>query len=276
GSAYWAFMNWTPGSVPVWRICGVVLESKAAEWVGEQRRSALQIRPAAEGFAKGELCMAMAPWRELNAVNAEQLKKAAFSCLELVAQTGYCGAKFVARPKPGDVAYVSGAAGATGLIACQTFKQLGCRVIGSCGSKDKVEMLKSLGFEAFNYKEESVLAALKRLCPDGLNVCFDNVGGETLEAMLEMLNDGGTVAVCGAISEYDTRWEKRKGVRNLFQAVAKRLRIEGFLDGTIKECATFVDGFENLPDGILGLFKGTNTGKMLVRAPLTSLGGYAK
>ncbi|CAK9046707.1 unnamed protein product [Durusdinium trenchii] len=133
GSAYWAFMNWTPGSVPVWRICGVVLESKAAEWVGEQRRSALQIRPAAEGFAKGELCMAMAPWRELNAVNAEQLKKvpegispaAAFSCLELVAQTGYCGAKFVARPKPGDVAYVSGAAGATGLIACQTFKQLG-------------------------------------------------------------------------------------------------------------------------------------------------------
>eukprot|EP00913_Durusdinium_trenchii_P013891 g13040.t1 len=128
-------MNWTPGSVPVWRICGVVLESKA------------------EGFAKGELCMAMAPWRELNAVNAEQLKKAAFSCLELVAQTGYCGAKFVARPKPGDVAYVSGAAGATGLIACQTFKQLGCRVIGSCGSKDKVEMLKSLGFEAFNYKE---------------------------------------------------------------------------------------------------------------------------
>eukprot|EP00438_Fugacium_kawagutii_P021155 Skav201944 [mRNA] locus=scaffold2764:90059:91425:- [translate_table: standard] len=103
--------------------------------------------------------------------------------------------------------------------------------------------------------------------------------------MLDMLNDGGVVAVCGAISEYDTRPERRKGVRNLFQAVAKRLRIEGFLlfqftpeeiqecqetmmswlkSGKISDTSTFVDGFENLPQGILGLFNGTNTGKMLL------------
>ncbi|CAJ1449201.1 unnamed protein product, partial [Effrenium voratum] len=219
----------------------------------------------------------------------------------------FCGVKFVARPKAGDVAYVSGAAGATGLVACHTFKNLGCRVIGSAGTKEpgtgrtdgagrakrgeKVEMLQAQGFEAFNYKEEPVLAALKRIAPDGLNVCFDNVGGETLEAMLDMLNDGGSVALCGAISQYDLRPEARSGVRNLFQAVAKKLRIEGFLlfqftpeelqdcrdtmlswmkEGKISDCCTFVDGFENLPDGILGLFQGTNTGKMLVRVPVDS------
>lgn len=287
GSQYWGFMNWPVGSVPTWRICGVVRESKAP------------------GFEKGDLCLAMVPWRELNAVDAENLRKvpegltpsACFSCLELTAQTGYCGVKYVARPKEGDVAYVSGAAGATGLIACHTFKHLGCRVIGSAGSKEKVEMLKSQGFEAFNYKEEPVIEGLKRLCPDGINVCFDNVGGETLEAMLDMLNDGGVVAVCGAISEYDTRPAERRGVRNLFQAVAKRLRIEGFLlfqftpeelqdcqdtmtswlkSGKISDCSTFVDGFENLPEGILGLFKGSNIGKMLVRVPLESTAGYGK
>ncbi|CAJ1386907.1 unnamed protein product [Effrenium voratum] len=281
GSAYWAFMNWTPGKVVEWTIAGVVLESKA------------------EGFAKGEVVVTSAPWREINAVEAETCRKipegvapsAAFSCLELTAKTGFCGVKFVARPKAGDVAYVSGAAGATGLVACHTFKNLGCRVIGSAGTKEKVEMLQAQGFEAFNYKEEPVLAALKRIAPDGLNVCFDNVGGETLEAMLDMLNDGGSVALCGAISQYDLRPEARSGVRNLFQAVAKKLRIEGFLlfqftpeelqdcrdtmlswmkEGKISDCCTFVDGFENLPDGILGLFQGTNTGKMLVRVPVDS------
>lgn len=279
GSAYFKMMNWTPGSVITWRIAGLVLESKAA------------------GFSKGEMVFANAPWREINAVTPEMLQKmpegvspsAAFSCLALTAMTGYLGVKHVTRPNPGDVAYVSGAAGATGLIACHTLKQMGCRVIGSAGSADKVKHLQSLGFEAFNYRDESVLAALKRLCPEGLNACFDNVGGETLEAVLEMMNDTGSVTLCGAISQYDAKPEQRYGVRNLFHIIAKRLRMEGFIvgffppeamaeasetlsswlrEGKISDCSSFVDGFENLPDGIMGLFRGTNTGKMLVRVPL--------
>ena len=279
GSAYYKMMNWTPGSVITWRIAGLVLESKAA------------------GFSKGEMVFAQAPWREINAVSAEALQKmpegvspsAAFSCLALTALTAYLGVKHVTRPQAGDVAYVSGAAGATGLIACHTLRQMGCRVIGSAGSAEKVKYLQSMGFEAFSYREESVLPALQRLAPTGLNVCFDNVGGETLEAVLEMMNDTGSVTLCGAISQYDTQPEQRYGVRNLFQVVAKRLRVEGFIvgffppeahaeasetlsswlrEGKISDCSSFVDGFENLPDGILGLFRGTNTGKMLVRVPL--------
>jgi len=279
GSAYYKMMNWTPGKVITWRIAGLVLESKA------------------EGFSKGDMVFAAAPWREINAVDASSLQKmpegvapsAAFSCLALTALTGHLGVKHVTRPQPGDVAYVSGAAGATGLIACHTLKQMGCRVIGSAGSPEKVQYLQSLGFEAFNYREESVENALKRLAPGGLNACFDNVGGETLEVVLEMMNDTGSVTLCGAISQYDAKPENRYGVRNLFQIVAKRLRVEGFIvgffppeahaegsetllswlrEGKISDVSYFVDGFENLPDGIVGLFRGTNTGKMLVRVPL--------
>merc|ERR1712217_133876 len=118
----------------------------------------------------------------------------------------------------GDVAFVSGAAGATGMVAVQTLKNLGCaRVIGSAGSDEKCKFLESLGAEAFNYRNESTLEALKRLCPEGINVMFDNVGGETLEAAIEMMNDGGRICMCGAISQYNTRPEARHGVKNLFQ-----------------------------------------------------------
>merc|ERR1719480_774698 len=117
--------------------------------------------------------------------------------------TGYLAAKHIGEPKAGEIAFVSGAAGATGLVACQTFKNHGCRVLGSAGADDKVALLASLGVEAFNYKKETILHGLRRLAPGGVNICFDNVGGETLEAALEMMNDRGRVLLCGAISQYD-------------------------------------------------------------------------
>lgn len=283
GSMYYNFMNWQPGAVVAWMAVAQVLESKA------------------EGFERGDLVTGSLPWREVSAVPANTLQKlpegltpaAAMSATGMTARTGYLGAKFIGEPRVGDVAFVSTAAGATGLTACQTLRNLGCRVVGSAGSDEKVDLLKSMGFEAFNYKTEPVLEGLRRLCPDGLDVAFDNVGGMTLEAILEMMNDGGRVVVCGAISQYDTPPEQRYGVRNLFHVVAKQLKVQGFIvsfsfseeqnadctetlnkwfcDGKIKEVSTFVDGFANLPEGILSLFKGSNTGKCLVRIPLQDL-----
>jgi len=280
GSWYYSFMNWQPGSVVTWLVVAQVVESRA------------------DGFVKGDMVMGMAPLRELTAAPAKGLTKlqegvpptAAMSALGLTARTGYLGAKFTCEPKEGDVAFVSGAAGATGLIACQTLKNLGCRVVGSAGSDEKVELLRSLGIDSFNYKKESTLEGLRRLCPGGLNVAFDNVGGETLESILEMMNDGGRVTLSGAISQYDKHPEQRYGVRNLFHVVAKQLRVQGFVvtasfseeqnadctdtllawlgEGKIRDISTCVDGFERLPEGILNLFSGANTGKCLVRLPL--------
>lgn len=281
GSMYYTFMNWQPGTVPTWMVVAQVVESKAKK------------------FTRGDFVLANAPWRELAAVPASTVEKvpdgvtpsAALSAIGLTARTGYLGAKFIGEPKKGDVAFVSGAAGATGLIACQTLKNLGCsRVVGSAGSDEKVQLLKTIGVDAFNYKKESVYEGLRRLCPKGLNVAFDNVGGETLEAIIEMMNDEGRVVLCGAISQYDTAPEKRYGLRNLFHVIAKRLKLQGFVvsfsfsneqnadcteslqswlrDGKIQDVSTFVDGFDKLPDGILSLFSGANTGKCLVRVPL--------
>lgn len=280
GSKYWSFMHWQRGSVPTWSVVAQVVQSRA------------------EGFAPGDMVLTSAPWRELAAVPASGARKvpegiapsAALSAVGMTARTGYLGAKYCGEPEEGDVAYVSGAAGATGLIACQTLKSLGCRVVGSVGSKEKVELLKSMGIEGFNYRKESVSEGLLRLCPDGLNVAFDNVGGETLEAILDMMNDEGRVVLCGAISQYDTPPEQRYGVKNLFQVIAKRLKLQGFItsfsfneaqtaacteqletwlrEGIIKDVSTFVDGFENMPKGIETLFSGANTGQCLVRVPL--------
>jgi len=178
----------------------------------------------------------------------------------------------------------------TGLIAAQTFRNLGCNVVGSAGSDAKVEMIQKIGIAAFNYKREPVLDGLQRLAPEGLNIFFDNVGGATLESGLEMMNDHGRVVLCGAISDYDKPPTEKYGVKNTFHVVAKALTIQGFLlfnftpeqnadctatllqwlqEGKLQNEVTVVDGFDRLiADGIGGLFSGANTGKLLVRAPL--------
>ncbi|MFZ1878570.1 MAG: NADP-dependent oxidoreductase, partial [Gaiellaceae bacterium] len=194
--------------------------------------------------------------------------------------TAWYGLVVVGRVQEGETLYVSGAAGAVGSAAVQIAKLKGLRVIGSAGSAEKVEWLRSLGVEAFNYRETPAKEALA----DGIDVYFDNVGGDQLEAALSALRPFGRVVACGAISRYNDE-APSPGPRNFGFIVTKRLRVEGFIisdhpdrfrefaaevgpwvaDGMIVSRETVLDGIENVPAAFAGLFRGDNTGKMLVR-----------
>jgi len=282
GSAYFKAMSWTPGAVIGWSAISRVEESKDP------------------GFQPGDFVECGIPLREFNVVKAERCKKlpegvpptAYMSAMGGTAKTAYLSVRHIGEPKAGEVAFVSGAAGATGLLACQTLKNFGCRVIGSAGTDDKTALLESLGVEAFNYKKESTMEGLRRLAPEGLNIYYDNVGGETLEQTIEMMNDFGRIIMCGAISQYDKRPAERYGVKNLFHVVAKQLKLQGFIvtsfkpeqfaeanedlakwirEGTVQDRHTALEGFDQFPAAIMGLFAGRNTGKMLVSVPLQPL-----
>lgn len=201
--------------------------------------------------------------------------------------TAYAGLLKSAEFKPGDTVFVSGAAGAVGSLVGQLAKLKGAkRVIGSAGSAEKVRHLtEDLGFDAaFNYKDGPVAEQLHAAAPEGIDVYFDNVGGEHLEAAIDAINLHGRIAVCGMISQYNAT-EATPAPRNLSQIIAKRITIRGLLvldhwdlqpqfvseiaplvnSGEIKYSETFVDGIRNAPEAFLGLLSGANTGKMLVR-----------
>jgi NADPH-dependent curcumin reductase CurA len=200
--------------------------------------------------------------------------------------TAYAGLFDVAHLTEGETVFVSGAAGAVGSLAGQFAKQRGATVVGSAGSPDKVRWLvEELGFSAaFNYKDAPVLNQLRTFAPEGIDVYFDNVGGDHLEAAIDSLKVHGRAAICGMISQYNNT-APAPGPRNLGMLVSKRLRLQGFLvgdhshllaeftrevsgwlaDGRIVVRETFVDGLDNAPDAFLGLLRGDNTGKMVVR-----------
>ncbi len=207
--------------------------------------------------------------------------------LGMTGLTAYVGLTKVADFRPGDVVFVSGAAGAVGSLVGQIAKALGAsRVIGSAGSADKVARLLKLGFDAaFNYKDGPVAGQLAAAAGErGIDVYFDNVGGEHLEAALSALTVGGRVAMCGAISQYNAT-EPTPAPRNLMMAVGKQLRLQGFIvgsywqhmgelaekmagwlaSGAVRYDETIVDGLENAPQAFMDLLDGANTGKMLVR-----------
>ncbi|MET8846710.1 NADP-dependent oxidoreductase [Amycolatopsis sp. NPDC004625] len=201
--------------------------------------------------------------------------------------TAYAGLLESAEFKPGDTVFVSGAAGAVGSLVGQLAKLKGAkRVIGSAGSAEKVRhLIDDLGFDAaFNYKDGPVAEQLHQAAPEGIDVYFDNVGGEHLEAAIDAITLHGRIAICGMISTYNAT-EPTPAPRNLAQVIAKRLTIRGLLvldhwglqqqfvsevaplvnSGEIKYSETFVDGIRNAPEAFLGLLSGANTGKMLVR-----------
>jgi hypothetical protein len=188
--------------------------------------------------------------------------------------------------KADDVIFISGAAGAVGSVAGQLAKLRGCRVIGSAGSAEKVKFLREeCGFDvAFNYKVGPVLEQLNLEAPDGIDVCFDNVGGETLEAALSALRVHGRIIACGGISGYNEE-KPRPGPSNLFNMITKRLTMKGlivcdwldrqdefekevggyFRAGKLKNKETVVKGIDKAVGAFIGLFQGQNVGKMVVK-----------
>ncbi|GAB3071415.1 NADP-dependent oxidoreductase [Intrasporangium mesophilum] len=250
----------------------------------------------ADGFAVGDHVLHGLGWREVSVVDSgsarvvDTTKAPASAYLGVLGMTGltaYAGLTRIAPVKTGDVVFVSGAAGAVGSVAGQVAKALGAsRVVGSAGSDEKVRhVLDDLGFDAaFSYRDGKVSRLLREAAPDGIDVYFDNVGGDHLEAAIGSLRLGGRIAICGAVSAYNAT-EPPPGPRNLSRLIQTRGTIRGFLvgdhydlaaeyaaraagwlaDGTLTSRETFVDGLEHAVDAFLGVLRGDNVGKMLVR-----------
>ena len=209
----------------------------------------------------------------------------ALGVLGMPGLTAFVGIVDIAGVTEGETVFVSGAAGAVGSAAAQLARVRGARVIGSAGTGEKVAWLRELGLDAaFDYHETPVRQALRELAPDGIDVYFDNVGGETLEAAIGAMRLRGRIVACGAISRYNAT-EALPGPRNLFMVVTKRLRMQGFIvsdhsdrypafvnevgslvaDGAIRYRETVVEGIARAPDAFIGMLEGANVGKMLVR-----------
>ncbi|ARP70062.1 NADP-dependent oxidoreductase [Streptomyces pluripotens] len=250
----------------------------------------------AEGIAVGDHLLHFLGWREyavLDARNAVKVNPEVaplstyLGVLGMTGLTAYAGLLRTASFKEGDIVFVSGAAGAVGSQVGQIAKLKGAaRVIGSAGSDEKVKLLvEEYGFDAaFNYKSGPVSEQLREAAPDGIDVYFDNVGGDHLEAAIGSLNQGGRIAVCGMISIYNNT-EPAPGPRNLARLIQTRGRIEGFLvgdhydlqsqfvqevgpwvaSGRLKYRETIVEGIENNLEAFLGVLRGDNTGKMIVK-----------
>ncbi|KFF95638.1 NADP-dependent oxidoreductase [Streptomyces scabiei] len=254
------------------------------------------VASAAEGIAVGDHVLHFGGWREYATFDAKQAVKVDpdaaplstyLGVLGMTGLTAYAGLLRVGAFKEGDAVFVSGAAGAVGSQVGQIAKLKGAsRVIGSAGSDDKVKLLvEEYGFDAaFNYKNGPVWEQLKAAAPDGIDVYFDNVGGEHLEAAIGALNLRGRAVICGMISQYNST-EPTPGPRNMVKILQNRLRVEGLLvgdhydfqsqfvqevgpwvaSGELKYRETVVEGIDNNLEAFLGVLRGDNTGKMIVK-----------
>lgn len=248
------------------------------------------------GFAPGDIVDIYMGWQEYAISDGRGLRKldpsiapvsTGLGVLGMTGLTAYFGLLDVCNPKPGETVVVSGAAGAVGSIVGQIAKIKGCKTVGIAGDDDKVAwILKDCGYDAaFNYKTtENYPAKLKELCPNGIDVYFDNVGGPITDAVFGQLNVGARISVCGQISQYNST-KPEMGPRLLGALIVARAKAEGFLvsdyfarfgpalvemagwlnAGKLKYREDIVEGFDNLPKAFIGLFEGENTGKRLVR-----------
>ncbi|CAL3973612.1 hypothetical protein PZA11_005798 [Diplocarpon coronariae] len=204
--------------------------------------------------------------------------------------TAYSSLYEIGKPKKGETIFISAASGAVGQLVGQLAKHEGLRVIGSVGSDEKLNfILDELNFDGgFNYKKEKPLDALRRLAPDGVDIYYENVGGEQLEAAIEVMNNFGRIIACGMISEYNCAPEARYGVKNLMYIVAKRITFRGFIvadenmgplhfeernknvskwlhEGTFKAKMSVTEGIDNAPEGFVGMLQGKNFGKAVLK-----------
>jgi len=204
--------------------------------------------------------------------------------LGMPGMTAYFGLLEIGQPKTGETVVVSGAAGAVGQVVGQIAKIKGCRVVGIAGGADKCAYLRSIGFDAaIDYKHEDVKAALKQHCPKGVDVYFDNVGGEILDIVLTQLAMHARIVICGAISQYNE--SKMKGPSNYMSLLVNRAMMKGMVvfdyasrygeaaremagwmaTGQLKTREDVVAGLETFPETLLKLFKGENTGKLVLK-----------
>jgi hypothetical protein len=277
-------MNERKSYVPSFEI-GKVLEGGAVGEVIESR---------AKEFKVGDAVVSNFGWREYFIASPKDLHRVSraiqplsvyLGALGITGMTAWAGLHLV-KVEAGDVIYISGAAGAVGNVAGQLAKLRGCKVIGSTGSMEKVKFLREeCGFDiAFDYKTGPVIEQLNVEAPDGIDVYFDNVGGEALEAALSVLRVHGRIIACGGISGYNEE-KPRPGPNNLFNITTKRLTMKGLIvhdwldrqgefekevsgylqSGKLKNKETVVEGLDQAEDAFIGLFKGENIGKMVVK-----------
>jgi len=255
------------------------------------------VESAADGFAVGDVVLHQLGWRDVVQEDAAAFRvvpelpgvpiSAYLGILGMTAFAAYVGLFEIAGMKEGDTVFISGAAGAVGTAAGQIARLRGAkRVIGSAGSAEKVDLLTSkYGYDAaFNYKDAPVGEQLAAAAPDGIDVFFDNVGGDHLEAAFDAFNDGGRAALCGAIVGYNST-EPAVGPTNMANIITRALMVQGFTigkylhlypefsremtawfqDGKIEFDETVVVGLDNAIDALLDQMRGANIGKMVVK-----------
>jgi NADPH-dependent curcumin reductase CurA len=276
-------MNDVKSYTPPFEV-GAPLEGGAIGEVVESR---------ADGFKAGDLVQHMSGWRDeavldqraankLPPLNAPQ--EHFLGVLGVTGITAYFGLLDAAHAKAGDIVFVSAAAGAVGSVVVQVAKAKGMKVIASAGGQEKCDWVRSLGAdEVIDYKAGSILKGLAAAAPEGIDVYFDNVGGDHLDAALAVARNNARFAICGMIEGYND--PTPASFRFIARIIAARINIKGFLvldyytrlaefygemapwvaSGAVKSRETIVDGLEQTPDAFLGLFRGDNIGKMLVR-----------
>jgi NADPH-dependent curcumin reductase CurA len=251
------------------------------------------VESKAEGLSPGDLVQHRAGWRDEAVIAARTAQKLPdlgvpperfLGILGVTGITAYFGLLDAAHAKEGDVVFVSAAAGAVGSVVVQVAKAKGMTVIGSAGGSNKCDFVRSLGADhVVDYKAEPILKGLAAAAPDGIDVYFDNVGGDHLDAAFALARQNARFAICGMIENYNDATPP--SFRFIMRTIAMRIALKGFIvfdyfprmgefyaemapwvaNGTVKSRETVVDGLEATPDAFLGLFEGANTGKMLVR-----------
>lgn len=268
---------WEINRPPTGGVVGEVVESKSPN------------------LKAGDVVLGFLPWADFVAVPGRELQKldpkiapisTALGVLGMPGMTAYFGLMDIGQPKSAETVVVSGAAGAVGSAVGQIAKIKGCRVIGIAGGKEKVDYLTNeLGFDAaIDYKQPHLAAELHKACPKGVDVYFDNVGGDTTDEVLKLINRHARIVICGQISMYNLE-KPDVGPRNFWLLLVRSALAKGFIvdeyearfsegvkqmaewlkQGKLKYRESIIHGFENTPKAFLGLFRGENIGKQLVK-----------
>ena len=249
-----------------------------------------------DDIAEGDFVTGMLGWENYSVCDGRQLRKLTpgpeplswhLGILGMPGMTAFVGLMKIAAAKQGDTVFVTAASGAVGSVVGQLAKIHGCRVAGCAGSDEKVALLtEEFGYDgAFNYRDsKSLYASVNEVCPDGIDVSFENVGGDVFEAVLWNMRDYGRIALCGMIANYNDA-EPQPGPRGMMLIVGRRLTVQGFIvtdhpedcqeyigkamawvvEGRLKYRESIEEGLENAPQAFINLLAGGNTGKQIVQ-----------